>query len=157
MSMTSRWGVSLRRHLAEEDVGKAGRALALALLTVLAATVAGLQGHASLESGRAGRIAEQIALEATGASSSSVIQVGAAYGIYRRWLEQYERSTWAANEAIKAAARPARTSFLFYVVKPGTCGEHAFSRTDAEFQRDVRRYNTERERRGGRSPTNCPQ
>ena len=39
--------------------------------------------------------------------------------------------------AIKAAANPARTKYLFYVVKPGTCGRHAFSRTDAEFQRDV--------------------
>jgi uncharacterized YceG family protein len=57
--------------------------------------------------------------------------------------------------AIKAAARPARTQFLYYVVKPGTCGEHAFSKTDAEFQRDVERYNRERTRRGGRSPTRC--
>ncbi len=57
--------------------------------------------------------------------------------------------------AIRAAARPAGTGFLFYVVKPGTCGEHAFSKTDAEFQRDVSRYNTERTRRGGKSPTNC--
>jgi UPF0755 protein len=40
-------------------------------------------------------------------------------------------------------------------VKPGTCGEHDFSKTDAEFQRDVARYNRERERRGGKSPTNC--
>ena len=57
--------------------------------------------------------------------------------------------------AIRAAARPARTGFLFYVVKPGTCGEHSFSRTDAEFQQDVRRYNSARSRRGGKSPTNC--
>jgi UPF0755 protein len=57
--------------------------------------------------------------------------------------------------SIEAAARPARTRYLYYVVKPGTCGEHDFSRTDAEFQRDVRRYNRERARRGGRSPTKC--
>ena len=57
--------------------------------------------------------------------------------------------------AIRAAANPRRTGFLFYVVKPGTCGEHDFSRTDAEFQRDVERYNRERNRRGGKSPTNC--
>jgi uncharacterized YceG family protein len=57
--------------------------------------------------------------------------------------------------AIRAAANPAPTKYLFYVVKPGTCGRHAFSRTDAEFQRDVRRYNTERARRGGKSPTSC--
>ncbi len=58
-------------------------------------------------------------------------------------------------ESIEAAARPRRTGYLFYVVKPGTCGEHDFSETDAEFQRDVDRYNRERARRGGQSPTNC--
>lgn len=57
--------------------------------------------------------------------------------------------------AIRAAANPRNTGFLFYVVKPGTCGEHDFSKTDAEFQRDVERYNRERERHGGKSPTNC--
>ena len=57
--------------------------------------------------------------------------------------------------SIKAAARPAKTKFLFYVVKPGGCGEHAFSATDAEFQQDVSRYNAERAKRGGQSPTNC--
>lgn len=57
--------------------------------------------------------------------------------------------------AIRAAARPAETDHLFYVVKPGTCGEHAFSATDAEFQRDVDRYNAERAKRGGKSPTDC--
>jgi uncharacterized YceG family protein len=55
--------------------------------------------------------------------------------------------------SIRAAARPARTTYLFYVVKPGTRGEHSFSRTDAQFQRDVQRYNRERAKRGGRSPT----
>ena len=54
--------------------------------------------------------------------------------------------------SIKAAAHPARTGYLFYVVKPGGNGAHTFSRTDAEFQRDVARYNRERKRRGGKSP-----
>ena len=40
-------------------------------------------------------------------------------------------------------------------MKPGTCGEHAFSVTDAQFQRDSDRYDSERARRGGKSPTNC--
>ena len=57
--------------------------------------------------------------------------------------------------AMRAAANPRRTGYLFYVVKPGTCGEHDFSETDAEFQKDVARYNRERARRGGKSPTNC--
>ncbi|HEX2233738.1 MAG TPA: endolytic transglycosylase MltG, partial [Thermoleophilaceae bacterium] len=58
-------------------------------------------------------------------------------------------------DSIRAAARPARSDYLFYVVKPGTCGEHSFSSTDAEFQRDVARYDQERAERGGRSPTDC--
>ncbi|MEX2253583.1 MAG: endolytic transglycosylase MltG [Thermoleophilaceae bacterium] len=59
--------------------------------------------------------------------------------------------------SIRAAANPARTKFLYYVVKPGACNEHAFSDTDAQFQRDVERYNSEREARGGKSPDSCPE
>ena len=50
-------------------------------------------------------------------------------------------------------SRPPRTrpnvDYLFYVVKPGTCGEHAFSRTDAQFEQDVARLQrrARRERR----------
>jgi UPF0755 protein len=58
--------------------------------------------------------------------------------------------------SLEAAANPANEDYLYYVVKPGTCGEHSFSETDAEFQRDVQRYNRARERAGGESPTECP-
>jgi UPF0755 protein len=58
-------------------------------------------------------------------------------------------------DSIDAAANPASTRYLFYVVKPGTCGEHAFAATDAEHQRNVARYEDARRRRGGRSPTDC--
>jgi len=57
--------------------------------------------------------------------------------------------------SIKAAARPRKSSFLFYVVKPCGEGEHAFSRTLDEFNRDVKKYNAERQRQGGNSPTKC--
>ena len=57
--------------------------------------------------------------------------------------------------SMEAAAKPAKTDFLFYVVKPGTCGEHAFSATDAQFQEDVARYDAAREAAGGNSPTTC--
>jgi UPF0755 protein len=57
--------------------------------------------------------------------------------------------------SLRAAARPARVSHLYYVVKPGTCGEHSFSSTFAEFERDRRRYQAAREAAGG-SPTDCP-
>jgi UPF0755 protein len=57
--------------------------------------------------------------------------------------------------SIKAAARPARTNYLYFVVKPGTCGEHAFSATFSEFQADSARYDRARARRGGNAPTQC--
>jgi uncharacterized YceG family protein len=57
--------------------------------------------------------------------------------------------------SIKAAAHPAKTGFLFYVVKPGTCGEHNFAKTDAEFQGYVNQYNAARDKNGGKSPTTC--
>ena len=57
--------------------------------------------------------------------------------------------------SIEAAAHPAKVDYLYYVVKPGTCGEHSFSSTDAEFEADVARYNEAREAAGGNSPDSC--
>jgi uncharacterized YceG family protein len=57
--------------------------------------------------------------------------------------------------SIEAAARPARAGYLYYVVKPGRCGEHAFSSSFAAFERDRQRYQAAREAAGGRSPTSC--
>jgi peptidoglycan lytic transglycosylase G len=57
--------------------------------------------------------------------------------------------------SIEAAAHPADADYLYYVVEPGTCGEHAFSSSDAEFQADVARYNEAREAAGGKSPDTC--
>ena len=57
--------------------------------------------------------------------------------------------------SIQAAARPAETDYLFYVVKVDSCGEHRFAETDAEFQAYVNEYNRAREERGGKSPTKC--
>jgi UPF0755 protein len=47
-------------------------------------------------------------------------------------------------KSLRAAADPARTDYFFFVRKPGKSGEHAFSETDAEFQRDVARYQASR-------------
>jgi uncharacterized YceG family protein len=58
--------------------------------------------------------------------------------------------------SIRAAAKPAQSDYMFYVVKPNTCGEHAFSRTIDEFTRDSQSYNSERAARGGQSPQDCP-
>jgi UPF0755 protein len=57
--------------------------------------------------------------------------------------------------AIRAAANPARTGYLFYVAAVCGNGRHKFAETDAEFQRYVDEYNAAREERGGKSPTNC--
>jgi hypothetical protein len=57
--------------------------------------------------------------------------------------------------SIEAAAHPAKVDYLYYVVKPGTCGEHSFSSSYSEFQADVARYNEAREAAGGESPTTC--
>jgi UPF0755 protein len=46
--------------------------------------------------------------------------------------------------SIKAAANPAKTKYLFFVRKPGKSGEHAFSKTNAQFERDVARYQASR-------------
>jgi UPF0755 protein len=57
--------------------------------------------------------------------------------------------------SIQAAAHPARTSYLFFVVKPCGNGEHAFASTFAQFQAAQSRYQSARAKRGGRSPERC--
>jgi hypothetical protein len=57
--------------------------------------------------------------------------------------------------SIEAAAHPAKGGYLFYVVEPGACNKLAFSKTEAEFEADVARYNSAREAAGGNSPTSC--
>jgi uncharacterized YceG family protein len=58
--------------------------------------------------------------------------------------------------AIVAAAHPARVDYLYYVAKPGTCNENAFSSTYAQFLRDAAAYQQARAAAGGREPTTCP-
>jgi peptidoglycan lytic transglycosylase G len=57
--------------------------------------------------------------------------------------------------AMQAAANPAKVGYLFYVVKPCGKGAHAFSSTDAQFQKDVAAYNRARDKRGGKDPSRC--
>jgi peptidoglycan lytic transglycosylase G len=57
--------------------------------------------------------------------------------------------------SLQAAAHPSRVGYLFYVVKPCGNGSHAFSSTDAQFQRDVAKYNSARAKKGGKSPAKC--
>ena len=58
-------------------------------------------------------------------------------------------------DAIEAAAHPAKTDYLFYVNKPNTCNELAFSKNEAEFEADVQRYEDAREANGGNEPSSC--
>jgi uncharacterized YceG family protein len=57
--------------------------------------------------------------------------------------------------AIEAAAHPPKTQFLFYVNKPNTCGELAFSKDEGEWEEDVAAYNKAREENGGNEPSSC--
>jgi uncharacterized YceG family protein len=57
--------------------------------------------------------------------------------------------------SIQAAADPAHAKYIFYVVKPCGNGAHAFSSTDAQFQKDVAAYNRARDKRGGKDPSHC--
>jgi uncharacterized YceG family protein len=57
--------------------------------------------------------------------------------------------------SIRAAAAPANVKYRYFVVKPGTCGEHAFSNTIEQFQQDSERYTAARAQAGGKSPTTC--
>jgi peptidoglycan lytic transglycosylase G len=57
--------------------------------------------------------------------------------------------------AIRAAADPARTNYLYFVVKPCGNGESVFESSYAKFLQDSARYQAARAQRGGRSPANC--
>ena len=56
--------------------------------------------------------------------------------------------------SLEAAANPADVDYLFYVVKPGTCGEHVFTETEDEFDEAAAEYQAALEAEGG-SPTEC--
>ena len=61
--------------------------------------------------------------------------------------------------SIQAAAHPAHVSYVYYVVKPNTCGPQlAFSTSQAQFEKDKAAYDQARAANGGNAPTpsNCP-
>jgi UPF0755 protein len=55
--------------------------------------------------------------------------------------------------SIEAAAHPAHVSYLYYVAAADGCGEQAFSRTYAEFQRNAAAYQAAVKKNGGHPPT----
>jgi UPF0755 protein len=57
--------------------------------------------------------------------------------------------------AIQAAAHPATTNYLYFVVKPGGCGKQVFTASYSQFLNYVAQYQAARARNGGRSPAHC--
>ncbi len=60
-----------------------------------------------------------------------------------------------ALASLVAAAHPAHVPYLYYVVKPGTCGEDAFTTSYQQFLRDAQRYQSAKAANGGRAPQHC--
>jgi UPF0755 protein len=57
--------------------------------------------------------------------------------------------------AIQAAAHPAQTSYLYFVVKVCGNGSQVFESNYSQFLADARKYQQARSARGGRSPSRC--
>ncbi len=56
--------------------------------------------------------------------------------------------------SLEAAANPTNDDYLYYVVKPNTCGEHFFTNDYDEFLAASEEYNSAREAEG-KAPTDC--
>jgi cell division protein YceG involved in septum cleavage len=56
--------------------------------------------------------------------------------------------------SLEAAAKPADSDVFYFVIKPGTCNEHAFVETEEEFQQAEAAYQQALQEQGG-SPTEC--
>jgi len=56
--------------------------------------------------------------------------------------------------SLEAAASPANSDFFYFVVKPGSCNEHTFVETEAEFFEAEQAYQDALAAEGG-SPTEC--
>jgi uncharacterized YceG family protein len=91
----------------------------------------------------------------SGALTQSELQIDSPYNTRKRVGLPPTPIGNPGLSSIRAAAAPANVRFLYFVVKPGTCGEHAFSETIEQFQRDSERYNAARAEAGGKSPTTC--
>lgn len=58
-------------------------------------------------------------------------------------------------ESIDAAARPANTNYLYFVVEPCGNGKELFTSSYEQFLRYQQRYQAARSQRGGNSPAHC--
>src|SRR5581483_9418797 len=57
--------------------------------------------------------------------------------------------------SMQAAARPANTNYLYFVVKPCGNGSEVFASSYSQFLRYEQQYNTARAQQGGHSPAHC--
>jgi UPF0755 protein len=57
--------------------------------------------------------------------------------------------------SIEAAAAPASSGYMFYVANPCKPGTHTFTKTLAQFNAAVARYNAARQKAGGNAPKGC--
>jgi UPF0755 protein len=57
--------------------------------------------------------------------------------------------------SIEAAASPASSGYMFYVANPCKPGTHTFTKTLAQFNAAVARYNAARQKAGGNAPKGC--
>lgn len=101
----------------DEQPFKSVLVLFIALLTVLTATLAGLQVDASIHGATAGRTADAIGADAAGRSTGSLIQTNSDLGVYRRWLELTFDTVWAQR------ASESDTVVLKDTVDPGLATE----------------------------------
>jgi hypothetical protein len=90
--------------------------------------------------------------------SSSDLQLDSPYNTYVNYGLPPGPIGNPGLASLQAAAHPADVSYLYYVVKPNTCGEHTFATTKAQFDRAKAAYDAAREAAGGEAPTpaNCP-
>ena len=57
-------------------------------------------------------------------------------------------------DSLEAAANPAKSDAFYFVIKPGTCNEHSFVKTEDEFLAAQEEYQQALQAEGG-SPTEC--
>jgi peptidoglycan lytic transglycosylase G len=57
--------------------------------------------------------------------------------------------------SMQAAAHPAQTNYLYFVVKPCGNGEQVFTSNYSQFLADAQKYQAARTARGGKSPERC--
>ena len=57
--------------------------------------------------------------------------------------------------SIQAAAHPAQTNYLYFVVKPCGNGEQVFTSNYNQFLADAQKYQQARNAHGGKSPERC--